>query len=206
MAPWLLPALFTGGSLIANSIGAGQQSRAIADVLRQNRSRQAALDEESFALAEGARGRYEDIDAQTEGRAGDLGDMYRDVQEQAPTRPMSAAPMSDSNIVMDAEAAKTGEVAANTADERGRLARMRSLGDVMGGIGFDQFRDQQSLGQLGGFKRGWSNVMPLQLEGAQGRGSGFRMLGDLLNMGAGITTQRALIDPASLAALYGGGR
>lgn len=207
MAPWVLPALFTAGSVAANAIGAGRQSAAVAQTLQAERERQARLDAEARAITEASRARYDNMGGQTEARAASLSDLYADTAAEAdanPTRPIASAPPTSSNIVASAEAAEGERVAANAADERGRLARMRAFGDVMGGIGFSQARAGGQIGQIGGFMRGSQNVMPLEMNGAQSRGAGFRMLGDLLNMGAGITTQRALIDPKSLAAMYGG--
>jgi hypothetical protein len=206
MNPLLLAGLFTGGSVLANSLGAGQQSRAVAQTLQAERERQNRLDAEARAISEASRARYDDMGGQTDAKAASLSDLYADTAGEAnanPSRPIASAPASSSNIVASAEAAEGQRVAGNAADERGRLARMRAFGDVMGGIGFDQARAGQQIGQIGGFMRGSQNVMPLEMNGAQMRGSGMRMVGDLLNMAGGVATQRALIHPDSLAALFG---
>lgn len=204
MAPWVLPALFTAGSVAANAIGRGQQSRAAADALRMERERQGRLDAEAQAVNTAARGRYDDMQGQTEAKASDLAGLYGEVAQEVPTRPIAAAPPTTSNVTVAAEGAERGRVAGNAADERGRLARLRAFEGVLGDIGVGQARDAGRIGQIGGFMRGSQNVLPMELNGAQTRGAGWMFLGDLANMGAGIATQRALIDPKSLAAMYGG--
>jgi hypothetical protein len=206
MPAWLLPALFTGGSMLANAVGNGQRSSANADVLRANDARRKRLDAEAAATNTRARTRYDDFGGQMQERSGTLADMYSETAAAAPTRPISAAPPTSSNVTASAEGAEGLAVAGEADDMRQRRARLRAPGDVLSGISFGQARDAGTLSQLFGFSRGNQNVMPMELDAAIYAGAPWMMAGDLLNLGAGITTQRALIDPKSLAALYGGGR
>lgn len=169
------------------------------------RARQNRLDEESFALSEAARARYDGAPEQMAERETSLGDLYRETAEAAPARPMASAPPTSSNITTSAIEGESARTSAESEDMRRRRAKAMSFGDMFGDMSIAQGRDAGRIGQIGGFKRGSQNVLPLELDGAASRGSGWMMLGDLLNMAGGVATTRALIDPASLAAMFGQG-
>ena len=204
----LLPALFSGLSIGANAIGARKQDNAIASRLAQERMRQSRLDEEAFALNANARNRYDNIGEQSEARETDLSQLFRDATETPPAREMAALPATSSDIVTSRVGAETDKAKAETADRADRLGAMRGFGDLFGDMARGQSRDAQNVGMIGGFKRGSQGVLPMELEAASQKGANWMMLGDLLNMGAGLTLAPALSagGGGGLAGLFGGGK
>src|SRR3546814_4673779 len=79
----------------------------------------------------------------------------------------------------DAEAAGRNEAAAK--------ARLEGFGDLLLDSAIFRGRRGQEIGQIGGFARGSSGVLPLELEAAKSKGRGLGLLGDLLT-GAGMVT------------------
>src|SRR3546814_1208222 len=79
----------------------------------------------------------------------------------------------------DAEAAGRNEAAAK--------ARRECVGDLLLDSAIVRGRRGQEIGQIGGFARGSSGVLPLELEAAKSKGRGLGLLGDLLT-GAGMVT------------------
>ncbi|AAL44650.1 hypothetical protein EN41_19925 [Agrobacterium tumefaciens] len=63
------------------------------------------------------------------------------------------------------------------------LGRLRAFGDVLGENSRLQARDASQIGQIGGFKRGSSNVMAYELDAANQKGNGLKLFGDALRMG-----------------------
>ncbi len=89
-------------------------------------------------------------------------------------------PQSSSNITVQADTKARGDARAFT-DKTGRaLGDLRSFGDLMGELGRGTARDAGYVGQIGGFKKGSSAVLPHELEAANSKGSGMKMLGDVL--------------------------
>lgn len=199
-----LPALFMGGSVLANTIASRQQQGALDAAYGAERQRQRRFDDEARVVNERGRERYEDFGQQQEDRRGSLVDLYTQAQESAPARPVGAAPATGSNLVVNATNTAQGRTDADLADQAARRANFRSFGDILGDISTAQARDAGDLSMIGGFKRGSQSVLPSELQAAAARGGGMRLLGDLASLGAGVTLPHALIEPGSLAALYAG--
>lgn len=193
--PFLLPMLLTGGSMLANSIGAGQAAKAQASQMAAERQRQQALDNESYALNNVGRDRYAGFEGQQDERKTELTDMFTQALDTAPARPAAVLPQSSSNLVVANDAQEAGAARADAEDNAQRRGALQSFGDLFGDISRLQGRDAGVQGMLGGFKRGSQGVLPLELEAAAQKGSGWMMLGDLLNMGAGLTMPGALAAP-----------
>lgn len=93
---------------------------------------------------------------------------------------------------MREEANQRGK-ATNYANQQGQaLGNLRAFGDLLGGISREQAQDASMIGQIGGFKRGSSNVTPLELEAANQKGAGARMFGDLLGLGGSLALNKGL--------------
>lgn len=193
--PLLLPLLFTGGSILANSMGARQADRATASAMAAERLRQKRLDEEAYALNNAGRDRYSDFQGKQEDRKVDLTDEYNAALDSAPARPVAALPQSSSNLVVSNDASEAGKARAEAEDNSARRGALGSFGDLFGDISREQGRDAGVLGMIGGFKRGSQGVLPLELEAAAQKGKGWMMLGDLLSMGAGLAMPGALAAP-----------
>jgi hypothetical protein len=118
--------------------------------------------------------------------------MFTEVLDEAPTQPVSALPQSSSNLVVSNENAARGEARGRSEDRAQRLGDLRGFGDLFGDISRQQGTDAARLGLIGSMRRGSQSILPLELQMAQQKGGGMRLLGDLLSLGAGATSGPAL--------------
>lgn len=178
------------GSTIANTIAANKVDKARADAMAAERIRQGKLDQENAALNETSRDRYDDFGGQQEESASKLGDYFTENEAMAAQNDQQAVdamlPTSGSKITVQ-EAGKQSGLAKAFTDQQGQaLGKLRSFGDVLGGIGREQARDAGSIGQINSFKRASSGIVPLELEAANSAGNGMKLFGDILGMGGSI--------------------
>ena len=197
--PLLLPLLFSVGSIAANSVAANRQARAQADAMAAERTRQSQLDREADAVNAQSLARYDDIGGQTQDRSTDLAQTFTDALDVPAARPVAAMPQSSSNLVVANDAREAQGARADAEDNAVRLGALRGFSDMFGDISRDQGRDGAQLGLVNAFKRGSSGVLPMELQAAQQKGQGLMMLGDMLNMGAGLTLPGALRAPSATA-------
>lgn len=181
--------VMTVGSTVANTMAADQQAKARAAAMETERHRQGRLDQENEALNLTSRDRYEDFEGQQEERGSKLADYFTDGEATAEANQHAVnamLPTSGSDITVREEQKQSG-LAKSFTDQQGQaLGQLRAFGDVLGGIGRDQARDASSIGQINSFKRASSGIMPLELEAANQKGAGARMLGDVLGLGGGL--------------------
>ncbi|MDV2964523.1 hypothetical protein RZ532_00925 [Nitratireductor aquimarinus] len=201
--PFLLPLLFTAGSLAANTIGANKAASAMASVQNAERQRQKQMDEQAYAINDKSRDRFEDFEGKQGDKTSELADYFKGAATSEPTEAMTAAPQSDSNLVVASDAEAASAARARADDSAEKRAAFRSFGDLLGDFGRFGLRDAGELNMLRGFKRGSQSVLPMELEAAQQKGRGWMMLGDLLNVGAGITSPMALTASAPVDAWSG---
>lgn len=199
--PMLLPLLLTGASTLANTMAARKQQKALADAQAAERMRQRQFDEESYALNARARDQYQDVGEQKAERSESLADMFKGTTEAPPVEPVVAMPQSSSNLVVQNEARETADAKATTNDRADRRAQMLSFSDMFGDLSRQTGRTAGDLSMIGSFRRGSQNVLPLELQAAQEKGKGLMFLGDLLSLGAGLTTGPALTGTS----IFGGG-
>lgn len=186
-------AVLTAGSVVANNRAAGSVERARNDALAAERIRQGGLNQEADAINARSRERYEgfqDREAQTQQ---DLAAFLRQRAEPPEGAAQQVMPQSSSNITVSEEGRQRDRAQAFTDQSAENLARLRSFGDLLGGIGRDQSRDAGQVAQIGGFKQGWSSgVLPLEMAAANQRGGRTRMLADVLGgLGSVATTAGA---------------
>lgn len=173
------------GSTVANNMAANEVEQARNDALAAERRRQGKLDREAEALNLQSQDRYRDFEGQQDERSQQLADFLKGQTTEEPTRGI-AMPESQSAITVQEEGRQRDVARAFTDQSAENLARLRSFGDLLGGIGRAQSRDAGLIGQLGGFKQGSQGVLPLELQAAQSEGSGWRMLGDVLGAGSQV--------------------
>lgn len=183
----------TAGSVVANSIAAGEQSRARDSVLAAERIRQNAFDLQSDALNKASQDNYVDFKPQQDQRAVALGDyLAADVAPDANTSAATVMPTSESDIVNQELSKKRGEAQGFVDQQGDALGELRAFGDLLGEKSLLQARDASKIAQVGGFKRGSNAVMPLELVEAAKAGDGWMLLGDLLSGAGGITSGMAI--------------
>ena len=182
------------GSTVANTIGANKAAKARDSALAAERIRQGGLDREAQALNATSQDRYTDTEAKTDEKAKALGDFFT---AEAPDQGANAGaasvmPTATNDIVTQEIAKKSGQAKQFTDQQGNALATMRAFGDVLGDTGRLQARDASRIGQIGGFKRGSSEVLPLELDAAAQKGAGLRLLGDILGGVGGIAVSAGL--------------
>lgn len=161
------------------------------------RTRQNGLDQEAQALNAQSQDRYQDFGGQQEEKASELGKYFSDQKiesandNQAATQELNV-PQSGSNVVIQEEQKQRDKADAYGNQQGAALGNLRSFGDLLGGIGRAQSRDAGEIGQIGGFKRGSSNVLPFELEGANSAGAGAQMFGDILGLAGSVAMAKGL--------------
>jgi hypothetical protein len=183
----------TAGSVVANSVAAGEQARARDAVLAAERMRQNALDREAWGLNTASQDRFVNFQPQQDARAAEIGDFLgATVTPDANTEAATVMPSSSSDVVNQERTAQRAD-AQGYVDQQGMaLANLRSFGDLLGEKSRLQARDAGLIGQIGGFKAGSSNVVPFELDQAAKAGDGWAMLGDILSGAGSITTGAGL--------------
>lgn len=187
----------TAGSVVSNQIAANRQQAARDDALRAERIRQRGLDQQADALNARSQQDYDTFGEDQEQRAGELGQMFTEqrastegANAEASQEMASVAPTS-SNLVMREEASQRAKARDFTNAQGLALGDLRAFGDVAGDKARKQARVAGEIGQIGGFKRGSANVLPLELDAAMQEGGGFRFLGDLLGLGSAAVASGA---------------
>ena len=203
----LLPALFTGGSIAANTMAANRQARAQADTMAAERRRQRGFDREADAANLRARSQYEDFEPQREERSSNLAEMFSGIRDEEPMAPIAPpAPTSDNVVASRNE--RSQQQARDFTDQRAdALGNLRGFGDLMGDMQRGQGREAQQIDMIRGLRRGSQGVLPMEMQAAEQKGGGLRLLGDILGGLGSMATGHALYaDGASpLAGIFGGG-
>jgi hypothetical protein len=207
----LLGGLATVGSTVANAAAARQAAKARDNALAAERIRQGALDREAQALNASSQDRFQDFEGKQGEKAKGLGDYFATAETSAPPDPgvanalaASVSPVASNDIVTRENAKQLGRAKAFTDQQAGALGELRSFGDLLGDTSRAQGRDASLLGQIGGFKRGSSNILPLELDAAAQKGSGLRLLGDILGGVGSIGINAGLTGGGGLGKLFGG--
>lgn len=178
------------GSTVANTLAANKAANAREDVLAAERIRQNQLDREAAALNDTSRDRYAGTQEKQAAKARDLEAFFTgpNTAGEANDAAATVSPSDTSDVTVREMAKQTGNADAFTGQQAQRLATMRSFGDLLGDNARLQAQDASMVGQIGGFKRGSSNVTPLELDAASQKGQGLRLLGDLLGGAGSLAT------------------
>lgn len=184
----------TAGSTVVNTIAANKAASAREDVLAAERIRQTQLDREAEALNATSQDRYEKADVKQEAKARDLTDFFTgpNTAGEANDSAASVLPSDTSDITVREMAKQTGAAQNFTGQQAASLATLRSFGDMLGDNARLQARDAGIIGQIGGFKRGSSGIIPLELDEASQKGRGLQFLGDLLGGAGSLATNYGL--------------
>jgi hypothetical protein len=186
-------AALTAGSTVANAAGQARAAKARDQALAAERIRQRGFDQEAAALNTQAQDTFQDFEGQRETKSESLGDYFAsEVPTPANATAASVMPTATNDIVTREMNKKSGEAKRFTDQQAGALAQMRAFGDVLGDGSRTMARAGSEIGQIGGFKRGSSNVMPLELDAAAQKGQGLRVLGDLLGGFGGMALNAGL--------------
>ena len=167
----------TGLAAGSNYLGGQKIESARNDALEAERIRQQGLDQQAAALNLQSQDRYQGFEEKQGERSKSLADYY--TQQEAAAPAASALPASSSNITVAAEKKARGEAKDRTNQIGTALGELRSFGDLLGDTSRLQARDASQIGQIGGFKRGSSNILGMELDEANNAGGNYRMFGDI---------------------------
>lgn len=206
------PLTITGAALSLGSVAANQSAqrsvqRARSDAQTAETRRQRGFALESEGLVDQSRGRYDATKTATATREQELADLFRGASNPE-TSPSAAAaqPAAGENVAVqqerDAQTAKTRGFLDQQAQSR---ARLRGVGDILGDTLVGQARDAGRVGTINSFAQGSSAVLPLELEAANQKGSGARLLGDLLKLAGTATMAYGLKGAAPATGAKAGG-
>ena len=175
----------TAGSIVANSVASSQAENARSEVLASELTRQKSYNREVEQLNTQSQDRYVGFEPQQDQRADELAGMFGAEVGGATAGVM---PLSSSTIVND-ETAKQTEAAQGYVDQQAAsLGDLRSFGDLLGAKSLLQARDASKVGQIGGFKQGSQNIVPLELDTANKAGDGMKLFGDVLRIAGSAAT------------------
>lgn len=177
----------TAGSTVVNSMAAGKVADARDDVMAAEQIRQRKLDQESDALNATSQDRYTGFEGKQDQKAQQLGDYFQQGSDTTAEAAVDTPP-SASNIVNRERTKQLGEAKAYSTQQDTALGNLRAFGDLLGDTSRLQARDAGQIGQIGGFKRGSSGVVPLELEDANNAGAGLKMFGDMMALGGNVAT------------------
>lgn len=187
----------TAGSTVANQVASSNVQSARNSTMAAERTRQKGFEQQAQALNAKSQGRYEDFGGQQEAKASELGKYFTDQHaaagnDNAAVTQEMTTPQSGSNVVVQEENKQRQKALDFTNQQGDALGDLRSFGDVLGGIGRSQARDAGEIGQIGGFMRGSSNVLPFELEAANGAGAKAKMIGDILGLAGNVALGKGL--------------
>jgi hypothetical protein len=189
--------LSAGGTLL-QSMGAQKAEKARAGVMANETARQAGYDREAQGVFKRALSSQERESQDTKlvnARANRERAGYDALSvDSAP----GVTPIAGSapGVVGETYARALNKALAQGRDEVKRRAALSSYGDLDFFNSADLARTGQQAGTIGSFARGSSGVVPLELEGANQKGSGLRSFGSLLS---------GLAQPVGLAGAFGAG-
>jgi hypothetical protein len=194
-----LTGLSTGLNYVANQKVEGARDSAMA----AERIRQQGLDQQADALNLQSQDRFQGFEDKKDERSSQLGQYFTD---QVATPPTAAAmPASGSNITVQAENKARGDARERTDQIGNALGELRSFGDLLGDTSRLQARDASQIGQIGGFKRGSSNILGMELDAANSAGNGMRLGADIAGGLGKVGVSAGLSGTGGLGNLFGGG-
>ena len=196
----LIGVALSGASVVANSAAQSAVAKARSNAMTAERYRQRQYDQEADALNAKSQTSYTGFEGQQAEKGKSLGDYFNQQNLSADDKgamgagtPTETQPGVTSNIVLAEQQKQRGKAEAFSNQQGTALGNLRSFGDLMGDLGRSQARDAGYIGQIGGFKKGSSAVLPYELEEANSAGSGLRMLGDIAGAGGKIMTSAGLL-------------
>lgn len=180
----------TAAGVGANTYAQYQVDQARAAQMEMERVRQAQFDREATALAAKSEDNFDDFAGQQEEATNALASIFQEAANTAPT--VAMLPVSASNVTNVQSAADTGAAKAQVNQQGQALAAMRGFGDTLGNIEFENAANARGIGQIADFASGSSDVLPYELEAANGAGKVWGTIGDLATGLGSVATGAAL--------------
>ena len=185
----------SAGSMLVNNMAESRVAKAREGAMTAESIRQRKLDQEAEALNAASRNQYKDFGEQQDAKAADVAEFFRQQNQAIPqteAAPTETMPSSASNIVVQEQKKQAAKAKAYGDQQADAMGALRSFGDLLGDTSRVQARNAADIGTIGGFKRGSSAILPLELEAANQKGAGLRLFGDLLSGAGGVATSAGL--------------
>lgn len=174
-----------------NAAADGKIQKARDEAMGAERIRQRGLDQEASAVNAKSQDSFEGFEGQQADRSSSLADYFTGQEVPAPTTD-AAVPATSSNITVQ-EVGKQKTKAKDFTNRTGEaLGEVRSFGDLLGDKSRLQARNAGLIGQIGGFKRGSSEIVPYELEAANTKGNALRLFGDVMGGAGSLATTAGL--------------
>src|SRR6185295_1890307 len=158
----------TAGSTVASAMAQNKVAKARSQVMSAESERQKKLDLEAQGINTTSQDRFGDkFGAGMDERGQQLGDYFANETipaTDATGAPTEIMPQTDSVVTQQAVGESKGKAGAYTGQQAKALGALRSFGDYLGGVSRQQARDAGLVGQIGGFKRGSSDIVPYELD------------------------------------------
>lgn len=192
------------GATALNTVAESRVAKARDDALAAERIRQGGYDKEAAALNTTSQDRYQNFGEQQDKRSSELGDYFKgqttaDAAANEEAAAQQELPQSNNSIVQQEQTRQLGKAREFSDQQGAALGDLRSFGDLLGSKSLLQARDAAKVGQIGGFKRGSSAVLPYELEAASSKGSGLKTFADLLGAGGSLGLSYGLRAPKGAA-------
>jgi hypothetical protein len=95
-------------------------------------------------------------------------------------------PATGSNITVQETGRQKGLAKKFTNKQGQALGKLRAFGDVLGDYSLKQAREAGLVGQIGGFKRGSSDVTAFELDAANQAGAGLKGIADAMGVAGSL--------------------
>lgn len=180
----------TAGGMVANNVAQNRVEKAREGAMSAERIRQQKLDQETEAANLHARDNYKDFEGEQGERASSLGDFFASQNTDIPASasggveaetPTEMIPTNASNVVNSERSKQLTKTKEYSDQQAAALGNLRAFGDLLGEKSREQVRDAGIVGQINGFKRGSSAVLPYELEAANSKGDGMKLFADVLS-------------------------
>jgi len=171
------------GSTLLNMGQADAQAGARSDAVNAETQRQKKLRREAQSALANSEAKYQDVTENEDQTAQSLGDRLNANTRRAGPSANAMPQASDPTVVREVNA-QQGKANQYSTQQGDALGRLRSFGDLLGTANRQLMGDRGWINTLGGFQRGSSAVLPLELEAANEAGSTMGLFADLLG-GAG---------------------
>ncbi len=184
-------AIVAGTTMLAGTaaqrIGQSRSESAARNAYALQASRQDDLANQSRAIFQNSVEKMspETVKAEMEKAAAERRAAYEksvgDTPVAVPTQATTGAAPRILNNASRAESVSRDNYVSGLADA---LARLNAHGDAMQTAGIEINKNRLSQGVVADASKGWANLLPIELQAAQQKGAGAKMIGDLL-VGAG---------------------
>lgn len=195
----LTTALLLGGSAGMNYLGNKAVDRKSASVQGWENNRQAAWQQQAGQLVEGQASKFagDKFSGDLTAKRDQLANAFKEAISSNTSFLPATGVLQAPKIVSDDANARIAESTADSTAQGNARATLESLGSLMNDRNIDLSRNGNEVRTIGNFMQGSANVLPLEMQAAQGAGRNHRLIADILQAAGTATMGGALKAPAA---------